>query len=117
MSLNINEKKTGDLLTASEFNQVVSAVNENADGVSAAKTSAAKAAGDASTALTTAKAAKQSADESAGKVASAVSDAVEAAKSEVSGTIYAGPMTEAEYAAAVTAGTIDNNILYLITEE
>ena len=74
MSITIT-KKTGDLLSANEFNQVVEAINTNEENISGAKTDAANAAEAAESALKVAKAAKQSADETAGSLSSVVAEA------------------------------------------
>lgn len=82
-------KKTGDLLTANEFNQVVDAINSNESNIGSAKEDARKAAESASTALGTAKAAKQLADEVAGKLNNAITDATNAGATAATATAEA----------------------------
>lgn len=77
-------KKTGDLLTANEFNQVVEAINTNETNILGAKEDARKASESSTTALNTAKAAKQSAEETAGKLTQVVEEARQAGSTAAS---------------------------------
>lgn len=105
MKVNIREKNTGDLLTATEVNLMVSGINDNAETVETFDGRIATAAQTASVAQATARAAQQKADETAGKLDKAVSDAEAAAAGQVT-TAIAGirqDVTEAKVAAAQAA--------------
>lgn len=105
MKVNIREKNTGDLLTATEVNLMVSGINDNAETVETFDSRIATAAQTASVAQATARAAQQKADETAGKLDKAVSDAEAAAAGQVT-TAIAGirkDVTDAKVAAAQAA--------------
>lgn len=105
MKVNIREKNTGDLLTATEVNLMVSGINDNAETVETFDSRIATAAQTASVAQATARAAQQKADETAGKLDQTVSDAEAAAAGQVT-TAIAGirqDVTEAKVAAAQAA--------------
>ena len=99
MALNISTKKTGDKLTATEFNAVVDGVNANSDAI----------------------AALQQADVNQQKVVNDVAAAQNAQAQSIK-TLQAQSvkmvvLKQEEYDALVEAGTIDADTYYNILEE
>ena len=105
MKVNIREKKTGDLLTATEVNLMVSGINDNADTIDTFDKRISDATNNSSVAMNTSRNAQQKADETAGKLAKAVSDAEAAAAGQVTAAVadIRKEVTEAKAAAAKAA--------------
>lgn len=99
MALNISTKKTGDKLTATEFNAVVDGINANSDAI----------------------AALQQADVNQQKVVNDVA-AVQNVQAQSIKTLQAQSvkmvvLKQEEYDALVEAGTLDTDTYYNILEE
>ena len=99
MALNISTKKTGDKLTATEFNAVVDGVNANSDAI----------------------AALQQADVNQQKVVNYVAAAqnvqAQSIKTLQAQTVKMVVLKQEEYDALVEAGTLDADTYYNILEE
>ena len=99
MALNISTKKTGDKLTATEFNAVVDGVNANSDAI----------------------AALQQADVNQQKVVNDVAAAqnvqAQSIKTLQAQTVKMVVLKQEEYDALVEAGTLDADTYYNILEE
>ena len=87
MKVNIREKKTGDLLTATEVNLMVSGINDNADTIDTFDKRISDATNNSSVAMNSARNAQQKADETSGKLSKAVSDAEAAAAGQVTAAV------------------------------
>lgn len=99
MALNISTKKTGDKLTATEFNAVVDGVNANSDAI----------------------AALQQADVNQQKVVNDVAAAqnvqAQSIKTLQAQSVKMVVLKQEEYDALVEAGTLDADTYYNILEE
>ncbi|MFW5563469.1 MAG: hypothetical protein ACOCNX_01080 [Prevotella sp.] len=99
MSLNISTKKTGDKLTATEFNAVVDGINANSDAIEAL----------------------QQADVNQQKVVNDVAAAqnlqAQSIKTLQTQTVKMVVLKQEEYDALVEAGTLDADTYYNILEE
>lgn len=99
MALNISTKKTGDKLTATEFNAVVDGINANSDAI----------------------AALQQADVNQQKVVNDVAAAqnvqAQSIKTLQAQSVKMVVLKQEEYDALVEAGTLDTDTYYNILEE
>ena len=99
MALNISTKKTGDKLTATEFNAVVDGINANSDAI----------------------AALQQADVNQQKVVNYVAAALniqaQSIKTLQAQSVKMVVLKQEEYDALVEAGTLDADTYYNILEE
>lgn len=99
MALNISTKKTGDKLTATEFNAVVEAINANGKSIEAL----------------------QQADSNMQSVVDKVQETQTSQASSIktltAQAVKMVALTQDEYDALVTAGTVDSDTYYNILEE
>lgn len=99
MALNISTKKTGDKLTATEFNAVVDEINANGKSISDLQTN------------------EQNFEKTLSNLETEQTSQKATLKTLTANSVKMVALTQDEYDALVTAGTVDSETYYNILEE